>query len=71
MPGLDQLPQPIILCIDAAAPVWRTAAGWENDLIVTCALCEAPVRMYPARYGECTPVCLTCFLVHAEDVPTC
>jgi len=75
MRGLDQLPGPIIICALAGAPSAVSTLFGVNDVVAPCALCGESVRLYPAWYGHCSPICLLCHLVHgvpdAPDVPTC
>jgi hypothetical protein len=66
MRGLDELPGPIVVCVPADAP-----PKFDDDQFGQCALCGASVRFRPEWPGQYSFICLLCFLVHAEDVPTC
>ena len=63
----DQLPQPIVLCIPATTPL----ALHDVDNVAICAVCGTSIWLPHFWIGHCSLICLTCFLVHAEDVPTC
>ena len=66
MRGLAELPGPIVVCVPAVG-----APQFDDDQFGECALCGAPVRFRPEWPGDYSFICLLCFLVHAEDVPTC
>jgi len=67
MCALDQLPQPIVLCIPATAPL----ALRDVDEVGVCAVCGTSIWLPFSWQGRCSLICLTCYLVHANDVPTC
>ena len=63
----DQLPQPIVLCIPVTAPL----ALCDVEDVDVCAVCGTSIRLPDFWIGRCSLICLTCYLVHADDVATC
>jgi len=61
MQGLDHLPPPILICRPAQTP--------QPDVSRQCLICGAAVQPPPGWCGQCSPICLLCYLVHY--VPPC